>query len=391
MENNVALEEDVLDKSKFIPHISHDRIFLDFNIQEQFEYGYNFSVFPFFWALCDFLDEYTNTNIYLTNKEEVKGFEYHHPDILVNIVNLIEFCNSLRYSKNKGQIKAFFGQHLTLSNVKYTEEERAKFIKENFTEKDFLHTIRSLSKDSQKRIIDTIIKLKGDTDNSSRIISSDNFIKIFADFLDDNLIQNSVLQNLPLLQINTLRTLKNFVEENLDKNETFFSDWIDEDKGKYRRQRCLIFGIEYIDPKREGEINGRKRFDILATQNGENHILIELKSPKAEIFKIDENENHNNGYTTSYMLSKDISRAIPQILGYKKWYGQLNAENIQKLGIKKKKKVSKCIIVIGHREDDEVWKENFESLKNSLSIEIWTYNDLVDKMENTIKNLEENL
>jgi len=153
----------------------------------------------------------------------------------------------------------------------------------------------------------------------------------------------------------------------------------------------MIFGIEYVDPIREGEIMGRKRFDILATQNLENHVLIELKSPTAEIFEIKEKENQNGGKTTTFNLSKDISRAIPQILGYKKWYKSMSLEKVEELGLSEKKRVSDCIIVIGQRKNSEVWKENFEDLKDNIGIKIWTYNDLIDRMSNTIKNLKENL
>ncbi len=136
---------------------------------------------------------------------------------------------------------------------------------------------------------------------------------------------------------------------------------------------------------------GRKRFDILATQNREHHILIELKSPTAEIFEIEETENQNGGKRTTYKLSKELSRAIPQILSYKRWYSELNDEKVQELGLLSKKHVSECIIIIGTRKEDDVWKANFQSLCESLKIKILTYTDLIDKMDNAIKNLSENL
>lgn len=221
--------------------------------------------------------------------------------------------------------------------------------------------------------------------------SNDNLIKIFTKFLEEGKIQNSIFESLPQIQLNALKELKDFVVSNLDKDESYFQNWIDEEKGKFRKKRCLIFGIDYVDPKREGEIMGRKRFDILATRNREHHILIELKSPTAEIFDIDEKPNLNDGILTTYKLSKELSRAIPQILGYKRWYNQLNSEKIQELGIAEKKEISECIIVIGVRKEDKVWKENFQSLLESLKIKIWTYTDLIEKMDNTIHNIEQNL
>jgi hypothetical protein len=381
-----------LDRTKFEAHDYQDRLFLDFNVQEHFEYSIDRVVFRYYDPLCSFLRENPHINLYLTNDGDVKNFEHHGNDLKVNIDDFISFCDNIGYSKkDKGRAKAFFGQHLSLSNINYSEADRTQFIKTNLTERDLLDKIKTLSEESQKHLIDTIIKLRGNNENSSKIVSSENFIKLFTHYLSDTSVQNSVLQNLPHLQIDTLKKLKAFISENLDKDESFFQNWIDEDKGKYRKQRCLIFGIEYIDPKREGEIMGRKRFDILATQNREYHVLIELKSPSADIFEVEEKPNQNDGYTTTYKLSKDLSRAIPQILGYKKWYQQLNPEKVKELGINKKKDVSECIIIIGQRKNDDEWKENIKSLSESLSIKIWTYNDLIDKMENTIQNLEENL
>ncbi len=109
------------------------------------------------------------------------------------------------------------------------------------------------------------------------------------------------------------------------------------------------------------------------------------------MFDIKEKENPNGGKSTEYHLSKDLARAIPQILGYKKWYQTASKEEIQALGIEKRKAISKCIIVIGRNKEDPVWKENFLELKQNINIEITTYTDLIDKLKNTIKNLQENL
>jgi len=191
------------------------------------------------------------------------------------------------------------------------------------------------------------------------------------------------------IKAENLREIRKFLLENLDKNETVIQDWIDEENGKYRKQRCLIFGIEYIDPKREGEIHMRKRFDVLAEQNLDNHVIIELKSPNAKIFDIKIHTNANGGQTTEYAISSDLARAIPQILQYKRWYESISNEQIQSLGIKNKKSVSECIVVIGQRVDnDEVWKQNFKDLQKHIDVKILTYNDLLDKMNNTIVNIE---
>jgi hypothetical protein len=357
-----------------------------------FEYAVGRHIFRYFDPLVEFLNDNPNLCVYLTTKSDITNFQYFHNDILVNIDHLIHFCDNIGYSKrDKSRIKAFFGQHISIENIQISEDEKMQFIQANVTEQHLLNSLKNLSASSQDKIIDTILSLQPNESTSTTGISNDNFIKIFTRFLADGTIQNSVLENLPQIQLKALKELRDFVYTNLDKEEIFFQNWLDEDKGKYRRKRCLIFGIEYIDPKREGEIMGRKRFDILATQNRESHILIELKSPTAELFEIETTINNNDGQRTTYKLSKDLCRAIPQILGYKKWYSQLNSEKIQELGLTCKKEISECIIVIGTRKEDDVWKENFQSLCENLKIKLWTYTDLLDKMENTIKNIEENL
>ncbi len=197
------------------------------------------------------------------------------------------------------------------------------------------------------------------------------------------------------IRIQTLKEYKDFLINNLDKNEKFIQDWLDEESGKYRKQRCLIFGLEFIDHKREGELS-RKRFDILTrTSNTKNeYVIFELKSPCDDVFKIEERNTANEGKSTEYHLSPEVSRAIPQILHYKNLLESKSADDddLQRLGIEPGK-VTKCIILIGKRYKDLIWESHFNSIRNNFSnvLEIWTYSDLIDKLEITIKNLEENL
>jgi len=80
-----------------------------------------------------------------------------------------------------------------------------------------------------------------------------------------------------------------------------------------------------------------------------------------------------------------------EVLGYKKMYEHAQAEELEKLGIKHKKPVSKCVIVLGTCIDDQVWRENFDRVCATLcGIELLTYNHLIDRLDNTIRNLEEN-
>lgn len=198
------------------------------------------------------------------------------------------------------------------------------------------------------------------------------------------------------IKIQTLKEYRNFLIKNLDKNETFIQSWLDEDNGKYRKQRCLIFGLEFIDHKREGELS-RKRFDILTRSSiaTNEYVIIELKSPCDDIFKIVEHQSKQGGSSVEYHLSPEIARAIPQILRYKSKFESTSEDDddLKRIGIKKGT-VKKCIILLGKRNnDDPIWENHFISLKNNLSntLEIWTYSDLIEKLEVTVKNLEENL
>jgi len=385
--------KEVIDKDSYEELESSSRIFLNFDLQTHFDYAYKQTRFQFSDALKTFLIENPRITIYFTNSNKVKNFVQYGNDWLVNIDDYISFCNEIGYYRSDPRrVEAYFGQHISIANLSVSDDEKIEFLKTSVSDKDLLIGIKNLPSDSRKALIDAMFEIDSDQDNDEdSVISESEFIEIFTKFLTNKKIQNSFFEKIPEIQIKVLEDLREFIRNNLDKSETFIQNWIDEDSGKYRRTRCMIFGIEFVDPIREGEIMGRKRFDILATQNLENHILIELKSPTAEIFDIEEKENKNGGKSTSYNLSKDISRAIPQILGYKKWYESMSEEKIEELGLSEKKRVSDCIIVIGQRKDNNVWKQNFQDLKDHIKIKIWTYDDLIDRMSNTIRNLKENL
>lgn len=364
------------------------KVFFDKNYQFHKFFGHKRKTikFPFHKTLLEFIEDNPMVKICFTLDRSIDGFKkLENGEILINIESYIKFCKSLE-SNTRGRAKAFLGQHIKASNI-ISDIEKSEIIKGGLEEDNIKQIFKDLSPETRTRIIDTLKKLENNNIDSSNI-SKEDFLSAFTKFLSDERVQSAFLSTLPKVQIETLKQNKKFIEDNLDKNEIFFQNWIDEDSGKYRKQRCLVFGVEYVDPKREGEFM-RKRFDILAEQNRLHHVLIELKSPTAEVFKVETKENRNGGKTTEYRLSDDLARAIPQILGYKKWYESARSEEIQALGIPNKKTISKCIIVIGVSSNDQVWSENFEALKNSISIEIWTYTDLIDKLQNTISNLEE--
>jgi len=195
------------------------------------------------------------------------------------------------------------------------------------------------------------------------------------------------------VEISHLKKYRDFLNSNLDKNERFIQSWLDEDNGRFRKQRCLIFGLEYIDHKREGALES-KRFDILtrASKEKNEYVLIELKSPCDEVFKIKEVENINGGKSQEFHLSDSLSRSIPQILRYKSKFESYSedSDDLLRIGVEKGN-IKKSIIVIGtSKNENPVWRNHFNDLKATLSnnLEIVTYSDLVDKLDVTIHNLE---
>jgi hypothetical protein len=208
--------------------------------------------------------------------------------------------------------------------------------------------------------------------------------------------------NLEITQViksaSTLRLLKNceaklqtFIDT--QSSETDVQNWIDEDNHKYRKERCMIFGLEYIDFKREGSTSS-KRFDLLTRVGLKNveHVLIELKSPSDDIFEV-KNRNTSNGNAQEYYLHSKLSRAIPQILEYKSTLESKPAGDPEliALGLNQKISISKCIIVIGKNNEDTRWKQNRKNLYNSLSstLEIWTYSDLLNKIRSTMDSINQ--
>ena len=366
------------------------RLFFDksYSFHDHFGHKRNTSKFPFHKNILLFLNENPGLNIFFTLNEEIKSFIKIKDGFLINMISYCNFCKTIG-SKTGGRAKAFLGQNLSINDVSFSEE-KDEFIKVHASEKNIISAIRNFSPVVQDRISNVLNAKRSTNENDSvKENVSHEFNEAFLKLLHDPNAQSAFYDQIPKIQIEILKSHKEFLLSNLDKDESFVQNWLGEEKGKYRRRRCLIFGIEYVDPKREGEFM-RKRFDILAEQNLDCHVLIELKSPNAEIFSIKKNPTINDGVTTEYSLSPELGRAIPQILGYRRWYENARPEEIQALGIDKKR-ISKCIIVVGTRQEDEVWKENFQSLKSSINIELYTYSDLIDRLDNTIKNLEQTL
>ena len=360
-----------------------------YSFHDHFKHKQKTRKFPFYRNILKFLEENSNTKIYFTLSEEVQTFQQVSDGFLLNMRAYFDFCRTIA-SRTGGRLKAFLGQNVDLLNVTATDAEKSNFIKANATEKNILDAIKTLPEEARTNIVNSLSVARVPKDQSNLEINSADFISAFSKFLTDKDVQSAFYSNLPKIQIDILKSHTSFLKSNLDKNETFIQDWIDEDGGKFRKQRCLIFGLEYVDPKREGQVAGKK-FDLLAEHDLEHYVIFELKSPKDDVFKVAETATVAGGVSTEYCFSPQLGRAIPEILGYKKMYDSAQGEELQKFGVKVKKSISKCVIVLGTRKEDTVWKENFERISSCLNgIELLTYNHLIDRLENTISNLEEN-
>ena len=360
-----------------------------YSFHDHFKHKQKTRKFPFYKNILKFLEENPNTKIYFTLNEEMKTFQQVSDGFLLNMHAYLYFCRTIA-SRTGGRLKAFLGQNVDLLRATATDTEKADFIKTNATEKNLLDAIKTLPEEVQTNIVNSLSTAGVTRDQSNPEINSADFISAFSKFLTDKDVQSAFYSNLPKIQIYILKSHISFLKNNLDKNETFIQNWIDEDGGKFRKQRCLIFGLEYVDPKREGQVAGKK-FDLLAEHDLEHYVIFELKSPKDDVFKVAQTEMVAGGVSTEYCLSPQLGRAIPEILGYKKMYDSAQGEELQKFGIKVKKPISKCVIILGTREEDSVWKENFERISSCLNgIELLTYNHLIDRLENTVSNLEEN-
>ncbi len=391
----MTIEEEITPSDfREVPY-GESKIFFDkkYVFHEHFQHKKKTRRFPYCKNILAFISENPGLNIYFTLDEKIKPFKKIKDGYLINIDSYMTFCEAIQ-SRTTGRAKAFLSQNLNLKDISATKKDKEEYIKANADEKILLEACKNLDPESKKNITDALNQLQPANQNDEtkrQDIKSEEFILLFSKFLSDKDVQLAIIQNTPKIQIQILKAHVSFLKENLDKNETFIQNWIDEDDGKYRKQRCLIFGIDYVDPKREGRLSGKK-FDVLAEQNRDNHVIIELKSPNADVFDIELKPNANGGEVEEFRISKELARAIPQVLGYKKWYGGATTEEIKELGLKEKKNISRCIIVIGQTKESEVWKENLNCLRSSLSsIDVYTYTDLIHKLENTIKNLEENL
>ena len=215
--------------------------------------------------------------------------------------------------------------------------------------------------------------------------------KIFSELSNKDLINllskakniKNLFNALPKIRIDILENLKEELKSRLSDNERTIQQWIDEEP----KTRCLIFGLEFIDYKREVQF-GNSRFDVLTEQSGSEHVIIEMKSPNVKVFE-EKTTDLKYGTKKDFIISKDLAEAIPQTIKYFSEYKNSNNETFQKVGADRKEP-HKALIIIGRKKIDPIWQQHFTGLNNRISgIEILTYDHLIEKMENQIKNLKE--
>lgn len=242
----------------------------------------------------------------------------------------------------------------------------------------------------------------GEFEGSYQVISGEDFKRYISE--KDQITLSSTLDEMTmdstaLLQASAMirllsgnkAKLEEFVE--INASETDVQNWLDEDDHQYRSERAMIFGLEFIEHKREGGISGN-RYDLLTRigTHAEERVLIELKSPSADIFQTHTRETVNDP-VSEYRFSQELSRAIPQILEYKRTLEERHAgdPDLQRIGEEQAVYITKCIIVIGSNQEDPRWRANLRSIREAYNsrLEIWTYTDLVNKLDATIANLKQ--
>ncbi len=385
---------------KYLRNGQEYQLFFDFDLKELT--GHNRKTFDDFQSLLYFLQNNIGKKILITQVLVDESYE-DGESLVININAYQAFCKKIGQN-GKNRTQAFLAQKIK----HYTEDDKKRIIGDS-TEEEILERIKNFTIEQKNTFFQGLGKIEGIDlpHGQAGSISDEEFLQIFPNFLNDLSKQKVIFSSYPQIQIKILEQYKEFLKEHLNQDETFIQNWIDgkidddgvatnstgDERKKTAKSRCLIFGLEFISHKREGEI-GSKQFDILTriSQGENNYVLIELKSPNKDVFATKTRLNQNGGQVVDYSLSDDVSRAIPQISDYRSLLDRGGEAEWQKIGLPTGK-ISKCLIVIGVKKNDPVWQEHFLSLKRNLSgtIEILTYTDLIQKIETTIENLKDNL
>ncbi|MBS1934072.1 MAG: hypothetical protein JST96_08730, partial [Bacteroidetes bacterium] len=89
--------------------------------------------------------------------------------------------------KDKSRIKAFFGQHISIENIKISEDEKMQFIQANLTKQHLINSLKCFSPELQTKLVATILTLQGDDANTTSV-SQESLINLLSRFLADGKI-----------------------------------------------------------------------------------------------------------------------------------------------------------------------------------------------------------
>lgn len=385
---------------KYIRNNLEYELLFDFDLREIT--GHNRKTFDDCQSLLYFLQGNVGKKIFITRTLVSESHE-EGDNLIINLPAYQVFCKKIGQN-GKNRTQAFLSQKIK----HYTEDDKRRIIADS-TEQEIIERIKLFTDEQKKNFLEKLKKIEGLRlpVNDIKNISDGDFLQAFLSFLNDPNKQKIIASNYSQIQISILEEYRQFLDNNLNKNEDFIQDWIDgkidndgnatnlesNERKKITRSRCLIFGLEFISHKREGLISSKK-FDILTriSQGKNDYVLIELKSPNSDVFETSTRPNQNEGESVEYSLSKDVARAIPQISDYRNLLENGSSTDWQRIGLPKGR-ISKCLIIIGIKKEEQVWSEHFSSLKKNLSgtIEVLTYSDLIQKLDTAIINLKENL
>lgn len=365
--------------------------------------------FKFCQTLFDFVRENPQSKIYITREIIENWFmididEDWNQCFLVELNKYSEFCEEMKWTRWRA--KAFFWNHITRAeNLANLSQEDRKRIFLGWTIEQYQEALLEKSEEERNAILAVIPRWTE--------LSTEEIITFISSWNGQSWEISASIENAnERVKITKLKEYKVFIENNLDKNEAFFQNWIDgkkdmqwndinlsdEDRKREQRSRRLIFGLEFIDQKREGQLMG-KRFDMLTRliEWSNEYVIFEFKSPNANAFQIEtSNENNNWAITTTYRFSDDLARAIPQITGYKEWFEKKtdpSDSDLERIWIKPWKIRKSIIVIWEYRDSDDIWKAHFSRLSSTIwsGIDVITYTDLINRLATTIQNLENNL
>ncbi|MFZ3076937.1 MAG: Shedu anti-phage system protein SduA domain-containing protein [Candidatus Aenigmatarchaeota archaeon] len=156
---------------------------------------------------------------------------------------------------------------------------------------------------------------------------------------------------------------------------------------KYIKEKGLL---PYLDYHNEFKAGSQNRLDFLILNEYGEYELWELKSPRAKLFSGKINtKNKYYDQLKSFVKTSTLTKAIEQILVYKKWLID-HCDDKKEHNLKNHIYNSKLVVIIG--SDDELKNEIVQDKLNLErhayhNLNIITYEMLYKKIENSFKEL----